>query len=206
MRPKKLPFGVLINFLFLLFVNMDSSYAENLFELGPNNTKIKGSIKYTVIGKYHSDFKQFRGFIEYDEKTNLIESVDLDIESKSITSNCQWCDKIVKSKQLLYTEKYPKIIFKSNEIVKSQQGYIVKGMLDLHGQRKEIEFPFNAKITVDRSSGKRMLKAKGKWIINRKDYNIIWNKLLDKGGILVGNYITVDWGINTAINDRKDGL
>lgn len=185
--------------LLIIFFSIADCYGSEIIEFGPEETEITGSIKYTVIGKYRSNFDQFRGEITLDGKTESIESVYLEIEAQTIESSCKWCDKIVRSKQLLYTEKYPKIIFQSNQIIKDENGYSVKGTLDMHGVKKEIIFPFEVEITFDDEAQQKLLTIGGKWLIKRKGFDIVWNKLLDKGGVLVGNYITVDWGIKSLI-------
>ncbi len=170
---------------------------------GPQETQINGSIKYTVIGKYRANFERFKGEIAFDRQTGQITSVQLVIEAETITSNCDWCDKIVRSEQLLHTEKHPYIIFKSSEIIKDNNGYRVKGTLEMHGVKKEAVFPFEAEIAEGGEARGRVLTVSGKWLINRKDFDIVWNKILDKGGILVGNDITVDWGIQSPIREQE---
>jgi polyisoprenoid-binding protein YceI len=172
-----------------------AAFAFTSLQIGPTEAVIKSSIKYSVIGKYRAEFDQYSGEIKVDDKTNEIQSVILNIESASIKSNCSWCDKIVRSKQLLSVEEFPKIIFRSDEIIKENEGYWVKGALSLHGETKEISFPFK----VQRGEDTGVLNIEGQWVIKRKEFNIVWNKLLDKGGILVGNNIIVDWEINSPI-------
>ena len=85
------------------------SYASGLVVFGPKETQIKGSIKYSVIGRYNAQFASFKGRITLDQGSNLIQSVYLEIAAASIESDCKWCDRIVRSDQLLATDKYPKI-------------------------------------------------------------------------------------------------
>lgn len=178
---------------FVAMVGSTRSQARGLVTFGPQETKINGSIKYSVIGRYNAQFKEFEGRIEVDEKSHDVKSVFLEIKTASIDSDCKWCDRIVQSDQLLAVDKYPTIIFQSSEIIQKKSGYVVKGILDLHGIKREVSFPFQVEMK------ENSLDIKGKWLINRKDFNIIWNKLLDHGGVLVGNYITVDWGIQADI-------
>ena len=180
------------------------SYALGVVIFGPKETKIKGSIKYSVIGRYNAQFGSFKGKITVDQQSNLIHSVYLEIETASIESDCKWCDKIVRSDQLLATDKYPKIIFTSDEIIKNKSDYTVQGSLELHGVKKRLSFPFQAQITDVKDSSHKTLDIKGEWQINRKDFKIVWNSFLDQGGILVGNYINVDWGIKAGI--KTEGL
>jgi polyisoprenoid-binding protein YceI len=177
----------------LVLLNPSTASSFVSVEVGPDEAQIKASIRYTVIGRYNAEFENYKGNIAIDWENDDIRSVDLIIDAASIFSNCDWCDKIVRSKQLLYVEEYPQIIFRSDEIIKNTDGYQVKGILDLHGEQRELSFPFQV------SRAEDQLIAKGQWIIERKEFKIIWNKLLDKGGVLVGNTITVDWEINLPV-------
>ncbi len=179
---------LVLTFIFALpvaFADADSQYAFSC-----DQAKIKGSIKYSVLGRYNSNFKECSGIIIYDEIHKQIKSVELKIQTASIHSDCQWCDKIVISKQLLDSARYPLIIFKGQDFKKDSQGYLVKGFIDLHGVTKDFSSRFNFDEDTD---GK--LSLKGKWVLYRKDFKIIWNKVLDQGGVLVGDHITVDWEI-----------
>ena len=43
------------------------------------------------------------------------------------------------------------------------------------------------------------IQLSGVWNIDRKDFGIVWSRVLDKGGVIVGNIITVEWNINETI-------
>ncbi len=171
-------------------------YSSRIIRFGPQETTMHGSIKYSVIGRYNAYFEDFKGSIAVDEASKDIRSVILEINAVSILSECLWCDNIVRSPKVLNTVKYPKIVFKGNEIINSGNGFNIKGTLEMHGKAREVTFPFQFDLDKDVASGQQVLKMKGKWNINRKDFDVIWNRLLDHGGILVGDYILVEWAIN----------
>ncbi|HQP10167.1 MAG TPA: YceI family protein [Candidatus Omnitrophota bacterium] len=190
----------LITFISLFLSTGTVGAAEISF--GPEESDIKTAIRYTVIGKYRAEFEEYSGAIGIDSSSRAIRSVSLTINPASIRSNCEWCDKIVKSKQLLWVEKFPDIIFKSEEIAREADHFLVKGALDLHGVVKPIAFPFYVQGWEDYIAGASPLNVRGQWLIHRKDYGITWNKLLDKGGVFVGEYITVDWEISVPFFNK----
>jgi len=166
-----------------------NAYAKTyVFE--KESSKIEGSIKYTMIGRYRAVFNEYEGYVEYDEKRKEIKSLLLKIDAKSIQSNFKTLDLIIRSGRLLNTAKYPHIIFKSKNIVKTADGYRAVGTLDLHGVKQTLNFPFKYEINEE---GK--LEARGSWTIKRKGFNIIWHHKLDRGGVLVGDIITVNWRV-----------
>ena len=127
---------------FLLSLGVKVSHAQEIIDFGPKETRIDGSIPYIVIGKYKAHFKAFKGKIIVDQASGQIHSVFLDIKVGSISSNCPWCDKIVKSRKLLNPAKYSSIIFKSERITHDSNGYKVRGLLTLHGVTRPMSFPF----------------------------------------------------------------
>jgi polyisoprenoid-binding protein YceI len=166
------------------------SAAEEVYSFDCGESKIKGAIKYSVIGKYNAVFEECSGVVRYDQTLQQIISVRLEIEVNSIKSNCEWCDEIVLSKRLLDAEKYPLIVFEGHGFATTESGYSVLGNINLHGVSQDLHSKFNLQEKEDST-----LLAGGKWVIKRKDFNITWNKFLDHGGVLVGDHITVDWEI-----------
>lgn len=170
--------------VFAVFFITEPSFAAQVMTFGPQGAVIEGSIKYTVLGHYVAHFNHFKGRLVLGDHAR-VESVYLEIQANSIESTCAWCDRAAKSRRLLNTHRFPKIVFKSDQITSKNGTYLVKGILQMHGIRRRMMFPFEFNKT----------DLRGKWVINRKDFNIVWNKYLDHGGVLVGDYFTVTWGI-----------
>ena len=185
------PLIVLTVFIF----GISQSYGRTVIRFGPGETKIVGSIRYTVLGQYVAQFGVFKGRIILNENTKRMESVYLDIDAKSIHSKSPWCDKQAKSRRLLFTARYPKIVFESDQVIWDHGGYKVKGVLKMHGVSRRMSFPFKERILIDPKTGRRAIEIKGDWEINRKDFNITWNKYLDHGGVLVSDLFKVSWKI-----------
>ena len=193
------------SFIFIFFtlttflgMGISRSPAQGVVIFGPQETKIEGSIKYSVLGRYTVHFNNFKGRIILDEKPQRVRSVYLEINAASLKSNHPWYDKLARSRRLLNAARYPKIIFKSDKILQDAGGYQVKGVLEMHGIRRRMIFPFKAEI-IGQNSQWKLLDIKGSWNIDRKDFNIIWNKYLDHGGIVVSDVFTVNWGIRAYI-------
>jgi len=184
----------------LLGMGLSRSYGEEIITFGPKDTKIVGTIAYAVIGQYRAQFSAFKGRIIFDEESHRIQSVYLEIQANSIKSNSPWCDKIVRSRRLLFTSRYPKIIFKSDKIILDESGPKVQGVLEMKRIKRRFIFPFKMGIMMDQKTKGKWLDLKGHWTINRRYFNIVWNRYLDRGGVLVGNYFTVTWWAHVHLN------
>lgn len=190
---------VFLGCILCLILFSGQSYADKSIVFGPESAKIEGSIKYTVLGRYTARFNNFKGNIVLDEKYQKVRSVFLEIGVRSLNSRHAWYDKVAKSRRLLNAKRYPKIIFKSDKIVQDKEGLEVKGILQMHGIKRRMMFPFIMRSIVDSGGRPQWIAIKGRWNINRKDFNIIWNKYLDHGGVIVSDIFTVDWSINLPV-------
>lgn len=178
----------------ILFSAASLASAEEGYVINLKESSITCLVKYTLIGKYSPEFKDFSGLIYFDPKDLTKSSVYLKIKVESVNSKYATLDRLARSKRLLDAKTYPDVVFQSKRVEKRSDGYYVTGLLSLHGVTRNFTFPFKLEGPV--VQGKQsFLLAQGKWLIDRKKFNVVWDKNLDKGGIVVGDQITVDWKI-----------
>lgn len=189
--------GVFV-FLLIYFVGI-SAAAKTAFHFDEQSSAIEGTIRYALLGQYYVSFEKFSGQTFFD--ANRLENcwVELNIPLASIKSKYPKLDRIVLSKRVLDAQNFPEIHFKSTGFFKENDGIMVEGYLSLHGVMQTIKFPIDIDEFID-IDNQRLLNIKGAWRINRKDFDIIFNKLLDHGGLVIGNHVLVDWNIYVKIN------
>jgi polyisoprenoid-binding protein YceI len=122
---------------------------------------------------------------------------------ESIESNHSNLDKIVKSNEILDVIKYPTATFYSEKIIFTDQRgkCIINGRLTLHGVTNPLTFTFN----YDRpkcAESQSTITAWGEWIIQRKEFDIVWNRIIDVGGIILSNYITINWNLVGKLKEQ----
>lgn len=167
-----------------------SAVAQTAYEFSCPESTVKASIAYNMIGKYKAAFSSCQGMIVYDSQTKEFKSVEIKINAASIQSNCAWCDRVVKSRRLLETAIYPEFIFNSESFKVKNNVHWVAGLLTVHGVTRKLESSFEVIEATD-----RWLMMSGTWRIPRKQYKIIWSKVLDHGGIVVGDVVIVNWRV-----------
>ena len=73
-----------------------------------------------------------------------------------------------------------------------KEKYNVTGTLTMHGVSKEVTLPVTFLGSMKDPRGNDVASFELQTKLNRKDFGINWNKTLDKGGLLVGNDVTLD--------------
>lgn len=185
---------VLLFTLLIGIVAGPAAAASKEYRFDQEASHLEGAIKYAVVGTYEARFGEFEGTLHFDERRIENSTVELRVHTDSIRSRYPRLDRIVRSPRLLDAAAYPYITFKSRSIRKVPEGYQIDGRVQLHSITKDFTFNFVFEGPY-RAGDETYIRANGQWIINRKDFDIIWNRWLDHGGVVVGDNITVDWEI-----------
>jgi len=175
-------------FLTLLF--FASPALAGSYVIDPVHTQIGFSAKHLVITNVKGRFKEFSGSFELDEKTKKLENAALSIAAKSIDTEVEKRDNHLRSPDFLNVKKFPKITFKQKAAGVTQGSRMwVTGDLTIRGITKEIrlEGEFLGTITDFQKNRRAGFTASGE--INRFDYGLKWNNLLELGGAVVSKEI-----------------
>jgi polyisoprenoid-binding protein YceI len=150
------------------------------------------SVPHMVVSEVEGQFKTFQGKVTLDEKDPSKSQVEFSIDAASISTDNDDRDKHLKSADFFDVQKFPKLNFKATKISKAGKGYKLTGDLTIHGVTKQVTLDATLSEPIQNPWGKlvRAVKVSGK--IKREDFGLTWNKTLDKGGLLVGNDVTLD--------------
>lgn len=107
-------------------------------------------------------FKTMTGDIQFDENNLDGSSFSTSIDVASINTGNGMKNRHARGKKWFNAKKYPNITFESSKITKSNIGYKVTGILEIHGTKKEVTIPFTFSDNT----------FSGKFSINRMDFGV----------------------------------
>lgn len=118
---------------------------------------------------FEGQFTSWQGDIDFDFDNPGRSTITLRFDLASAKTGNKMYDGTLPNKDWFNTDQYGRAVFKSTDIVKTNDdfGFEIKGILELKGQRREITFP--AQITQDPLGE---ATASGNIEINRLDFNI----------------------------------
>jgi polyisoprenoid-binding protein YceI len=164
------------------------------WDIDPAHSTIEFSVKHMMVSTVKGQFEKVKGAIELDDKDVTKSTVEVTIDVASVNTHEPKRDGHLKSPDFFDVAKFPTATFKSTKVQKAGKKLKVTGDLTLHGVTKpvvlEVEGPSPATKTPFGTTV-RGVHATGK--IDRKDFEIGWNKVLDNGGVLVGNEVTLEF-------------
>lgn len=151
------------------------------------------SVRHMMISNVKGEFNKVTGAIELDEKDITLSKVEATIDVTTVNTREPKRDAHLKSPDFFDAAKYPTITFKSTSIAKGADGRLmVTGDLTMHGVTKQVVLsvePLSAPIK-DRG-GNLHAGTSATARINRKDFGVNYNAILETGGVMVGDEVNI---------------
>jgi len=166
--------------------------SKTTWKLDPSHTLVEFSAKHLMITTVKGRFTDVEGFIHADDKNIADSSVEATLKAVSIDTRTEQRDNHLRSADFLEVEKYPEITFRSTRIEGTKKEFKLTGDLTIRGVTKPVtlDVTFEGQ-TKDPWGGERIgFSASGK--IDRRDFGLTWNVVLEAGGLTVGNDIKIN--------------
>ena len=118
-----------------------------------------------------------------DLDTKEVKAIEAVIHTESVNTNQKSRDKDLRSSNFFNVEKHPIMKYKMKSYKKTGDQYTAIGELTLLGVTKEITLvgSFNG-VAID-NRGNTRASFSGEGIINRRDFGMKYNKIMDNGGL-----------------------
>ena len=175
--------------------------AAETYKIDPNHSQVGFTIKH-LVSRVQGHFNTFSAEIVFDPENIPASKVTAEIDTGSIDTGNPKRDGHLKSPDFFNAEKNPKLTFTSTGVTSSGKDQMkVAGNLTMNSVTKpvtlDVKFLGSTADPMGPPGGKRA-GFEGKTTVNRKDFNIIWNKALDAGGFLLGDDVDVTLLVEAA--------
>ncbi len=164
-----------------------------LWKIDPAHSEINFSIRHMMISNVRGRFEQFTGTVDFNEENPAASRVSVQIDAASINTREPNRDGHLRSPDFFNVEKYPYLTFVSKKIdvVDSEHGRIT-GDLTIRDITRPVVLNVEYSGQAKSPWGTTSAGFSAQTVINRKDWDLTWNKSLETGGMLVGDEIKVD--------------
>jgi len=169
------------------------------YGVDPIHSEIGFSVRHFGVSNVRGVFKEYTMNLMVDEDAPTRSTVELSIEADSIFTDHEQRDNHLRSADFLDVENHPEIVFKSKRIEhRGGEEYVAVGDLTIRGVPREIDLPFTlAGPLLDPLKMKR-LGLEGSLTLDRQDYGVSWSRVMDNGGLFVGDEVKISISIEAA--------
>ncbi len=170
------------------------------YVINTSHSRVSFEIAHLVISTVEGSFKTFSGTFDYDVATNTLGKSEIVIQVDSIDTNEPKRDAHLKGADFFNTAKFPTMSFTSTSLeVKDGKPAMLHGMLQMHGVSKPVDLRVDFKGYVQDPGGPNKIMAFHlEGTLNRKDFGLVYNKVLEAGGIAIGEEVTIKIRVEAA--------
>jgi polyisoprenoid-binding protein YceI len=167
--------------------------AKTKWLLDPMHSELQFKIKHLMISNVSGALKNFSAEVETEDEDFSSAKINLAAQMDSISTNNEQRDAHLRNSDFFEVEKYPELKFKSTKVEKvDSDTFMLHGELTMKGVTKPVKLnvEFNG-ATKDPWGGERAgFVITGK--INRADWGINFNSVLETGGVVLGEEVKIN--------------
>ncbi len=167
--------------------------AAATWQVDPDHSSFQFKVRHMTVSNVRGEFKKVKGVVTMDDNDRSGLKVELTLDAASVNTDHAKRDDHLRSEDFFDVAKYPTITFVSKRVIPVDQNRLkVIGDLTLHGMTKEITVDVDGPTPEVRDPGGNLRRgATGTSKINRKDFGMVWHKVLDNGGLVVGDDVDI---------------
>ncbi len=178
-------------FVFLISLIVAQAASAVTFKVDPDHTTVEFRVRH-VFSYVKGTFDQFDGMFDYDADHPETWKAKGLIQAASINTRVVQRDNHLRSKDFFEVEKFPIIDFKTTDITDvTPKGSKVHGVLTIRGIAKPVVLDVAVHGVAKDPWGNVRAGLTATTTINRKDFGLTWNQVLEAGQLLVGEEVEI---------------
>lgn len=173
-----------------------ASAAVTTWKIDPVHSSAEFKVKHMMVSNIKGSIQGITGDLTEHATDASLSSIEATLDASTLNTGLADRDAHLKAADFLEVEKYPTITFKSTSVkAKGNAEYAVTGNLTVHGVTKPVTLEVEGPSAPQKDPyGNTRIGLSATTKINRKDFGLAWNGLLETGGLVVGDevHITLD--------------
>jgi polyisoprenoid-binding protein YceI len=174
--------------------------STNQWNIDAAHSSINFSIRHMVVSKVRGRFATFTGTVNLDDADVTRSVVEATIDASSIDTGTAARDTHLRSADFFDVEKFPELRFRSTRIERlDADRYRVVGQLTIRDVTREVSLDVEAGGRAKDPWGNERAGFVARVVLDRKDFGLGWNQVLEAGGVLVGDRVDIELDVQ-AVN------
>ncbi|HVH44528.1 MAG TPA: YceI family protein [Labilithrix sp.] len=170
------------------------------WQLDSIHTHVGFSVKHMMVTTVRGQFKSYRGDVRLDPANFTRSTFEGEIDVASIDTGNVDRDNHLRTSDFFDVANHPTIKFRSISIEAKDAGdYVVHGDLTIRGVTKRVALDVEYHGTSKNPYGKTVAGLSVRGTINRKDFGVSFNAVLETGGVAVGEKVKLELDVEAIL-------
>jgi polyisoprenoid-binding protein YceI len=166
------------------------------YDIDPSHSRIGFAAKHAMVTTVRGQFHGFSAEVHLDAENVGNSSANVQIDATTLDTGNPDRDAHVRNGDFLDVERYPTISFVSTGAEQlGDDEFVLHGDLTIKDVTKPVSISFEKTGEATDPWGNFRLGFEGKVKVNRKDWGVNWNAVLEAGGLLVSEKVTLEFDL-----------
>jgi polyisoprenoid-binding protein YceI len=195
--------GLSLTFVALLVPSAARAQTE-VWTIDPGHSAATFQVRHMVVSNVKGEFAGPVGTATFDPKDLSTLRLDATIDARTINTRNADRDKDLRSDLFFDVAKHPRITFKSRSVAVQGPGKLkVAGDLTIHGITKPVTLDVEGPTPEIKDIwGSRRIGATATTTIDRRDFGLVYNRLLEGGGAVVGDRVSIEIDVELTTSNK----
>lgn len=169
------------------------------YAIDPVHSSAEFSVKHMMVASSRGRFTDIEGSISLDEADPTRSSVQAVIRTASVDTGVEFRDNDLRSENFFDVERYPEMRFHSTRVEPGKDGrWLVHGDLTIRDVTRPVVLDTELEGRGTGFQGEERIGFAATTSIERKDFGLNYNAVLETGGFVVGDRVRVTLGIEAV--------
>lgn len=163
------------------------------WNIDTTHSGIHFSVRHMVFAKVRGRFADWSGLVHLDPADPTGGRVEVAIEAASIDTGVTDRDAHLRSADFFDVERFPQIRFRSTRVEANDGGELrVHGALTIRDVTRDVVLEARVLGAGKDPWGNRRVAFQAEASLDRREFGLEWNQVLEAGGVLVGDRVDVE--------------
>jgi polyisoprenoid-binding protein YceI len=187
-----------------IIFSLSLSAQESSWRIDPNHSGAHFSVRHMMISTVRGELTGVNGSVTYDPKDPTRDSVDATIDCTTVSTGVAKRDAQLKTADFFDVAHYPVMKFKSRRVEAAGEGKLkITGDLTINAVTQEVILDVDGpSAAIHDPRGNERIGLSASTQISRKKFNIIWNEVMESGGVAVADEVSISLDLELIKNTK----
>lgn len=162
------------------------------WQIDSSHSGIQFTVRHLVIAKVRGQFSRWTGSLETPGRDCYRASLNVAIDASSIDTGVADRDAHLRSADFFDVERYPEITFTSTAVTQAAADWLrVTGALTIKGVTRDVALEVEVLGQAKDPWGNERAAFSATTAIDRREFGLTWNQVLETGGVMVGERVHI---------------
>jgi polyisoprenoid-binding protein YceI len=172
------------------------------WRIDPLHSSAQFSVRHMMISTVRGQFGGVKGTMTYDPKNPATSFVEATIDCATVNTGTPKRDADLKTAEFFDVKRYPVMTFKSRKVaITGPDKLRVTGDLTINAITRQVMLEVDGPTAPVRDTeGRVKIGVSGLAKISRKEFGILYNPIMETGGVAVSDEVTINLDIELIRN------